>query len=179
MTNTDNVKQMNDSKYENTFCGAPTRMFFHKSCKYGCKFGDTNKTKCIINNENLKKLNETCANIKFNDSNNRGDVCLLSDCSSINFNNLDKLHSSLKAQYEEIHDPSINNNQLVCINKNLLPPKEISHGTGGLFGGGNKKYKKTSGRINIHGKTRIVYLGPRGGKYVKMNKKFVSVSQLK
>ena len=45
--------------------------------------------------------------------------------------------------------------------------------------GAKKKYKKSTERISINGKQRIVYLGVRGGKYVKIKNEYVSVSKLK
>jgi hypothetical protein len=41
--------------------------------------------------------------------------------------------------------------------------------------GGEKSKKKTKERILVEGKNCIIYTGPRGGKYIKKNSKFVSV----
>lgn len=48
-------------------------------------------------------------------------------------------------------------------------------------GGVAKAYRPTGRKVMLPGKTRIsiVYEGPRGGKYVKMNGRLVSLSKAK
>ena len=51
-----------------------------------------------------------------------------------------------------------------------------------MSGGGAKKgMKQTKERIDYNGKTRIVFIGPRGGKYIKSTKngvvKYISVAK--
>lgn len=44
-------------------------------------------------------------------------------------------------------------------------------------GGKEGKKKKTNEKVTYKGKERVVYVGPRGGKYVLMNKKYISINK--
>jgi len=44
---------------------------------------------------------------------------------------------------------------------------------------GGAKHRQTSERVVINNQRRVVYVGARGGKYVKQNGKFVALSKIK
>jgi hypothetical protein len=64
---------------------------------------------------------------------------------------------------------------IVCIILGEPPNTYVSSGAGT----GAKNTKTTSKRIKVDGRERVVYEGPRGGKYIKQNGTFISLKQLK
>lgn len=57
----------------------------------------------------------------------------------------------------------------------LLALKEYAESTNNQTGAGGKK--QTKERIVVNGKKRVVYVGKKGGKYIKQNGEFVSVAK--
>ena len=54
----------------------------------------------------------------------------------------------------------------------------VPNPTAGGSSSKKRQPKKTDEKINIKGRTRSVYIGTRGGKYVKVKGEFVSVQSL-
>lgn len=68
------------------------------------------------------------------------------------------------------------------IAKGLEASMQSNVGAGNAATGGAKKsvaYKKTDKKVKVGNRDHCIYVGPRGGKYVKMNGKYRSLSDVK
>ena len=87
---------------------------------------------------------------------------------------------------DRITNPSNSTNSLVYKNdkltETLIPKlKEMKKyfSIKSALGGAPKPFKKSKESIVISGKKHMIYLGPRSGKYIKKDNKYVSLSKLK
>lgn len=96
---------------------------------------------------------------------------------SINQLHMHCVGETLKSKAWEIHD---HKNMPFDIVKNYLDPdNKINNIDVSSILGGGKKYKKSNEKIKINNTDKIIYLGQRGGKYIKLNNEYISLRKFK
>ena len=94
------------------------------------------------------------------------------------FDKLEKIYTDYCISMKKPGTPT---NQEARVNQYTNQEARVNQYTnqGSRVGGKMKTMKATDERVLINNKNLVVYVGPRGGKYIRRNKKYVSLAKLK
>lgn len=137
------------------YCKEKIQRVFHigTKCKPGCI--KNNDDTCIVSNE----VTGTCKNYNSDECNKNKKICRMGKdgiCTNIAYNPPNK--------------------DIGTIGSDHFTGGKLTH-VSNLVIQQQSKYKKTTERVRIQNKARVVYTGPRGGKYIKNNGAFVSLKK--